>query len=184
MHGSASRLGPLIIGVLLLLAGAARAEAPIRTTMEALHASGGVPRGWKFRMPSGDAEAGRKAFIALECFACHRVEGEPFPRESKTPKRAGPDLTGMGGHHPAEYFAESIVSPNRIIIEGPGYTGSDGLSTMPTYADTMTVRQLVDLVAYLRSLKGDMGAHHAHDMGSKPMQGMGSKPMSGGMEKK
>jgi hypothetical protein len=64
----------------------------------------------------------------------------------------------MGAHHPAEYFAESIVNPNRVIVKGPEYTGSDGLSKMPSYADSMTLKQLVDVVAYLKSLKsGEMG---------------------------
>jgi hypothetical protein len=56
----------------------------------------------------------------------------------------------MGAHHPAEYFAESIVNPNRVIVLGPGYTGAD-------YSDTMSIRQLVDLVAYLKSADGFRG---------------------------
>ncbi len=60
----------------------------------------------------------------------------------------------MGAHHPAEYFAESILNPNRVIVEGPGYTGPDRLSKMPSYAETMTLKQLVDVVAYLKSLRG------------------------------
>ncbi len=71
---------------------------------------------------------------------------------------------GMGSHHPAEYFAESIMNPNRVIVQGPGYTGPDGLSKMPDYNDVMTVRQLVDVVAYLKSLKGGMS-----DGAGKPM---------------
>src|ERR1043165_380903 len=84
-------------------AAAAKAPAPIRATMATLHAQGGVPKGWKFLMPPGNAAAGRKVFVAMECFPCHEVKGEDFPRESKTPRGAGPELTGMGGHHPAEY---------------------------------------------------------------------------------
>ena len=137
----------------------AAAPAPIRTTMEKLHANGGVPPGWKFLMPAGDAAAGRKVFVALECFACHEVKGEDFPQASKTPKGVGPELTGMGGHHPAEYLAESVVNPNRVIVTGPGYTAADGLSKMPDYSDDLTVRQLTDLVAYLKSL-GTAGHDH------------------------
>ena len=138
----------------------AKIPPPIRTTMEALHASGGVPKGWKFLMPPGDTAKGREAFVSLECFACHEVKGEDFPKTSKRAQEPGPALTGMGAHHPAEYFAESIVNPNRVIVQGTGYTGQDGLSKMPDYGDSMTVRQLVDLVAYLKSLKGEM-PHHA-----------------------
>ena len=143
----------------------AEAPAPIRVTMKGLHAQGGVPRGWKFLMPPGDAAEGRKVFVAMECFACHEVKGEQFPSDSKTPRDAGPPLSGMGSHHPAEYFAESIVNPNRVIVMGPGYTGPDGRSKMPSYADTMTLKQLIDVVAYLKSLTGGEMPHGGHSMG-------------------
>jgi mono/diheme cytochrome c family protein len=149
--------------------------AAIRMTMEELHAQGGVPRGWKFTLPAGDVATGRQVFIGLECFACHEVGGESFPRDSKTPRAAGPALTGMGSHHPAEYLAESILSPNRVIILGPGYTGADGLSRMPSYADSMTAKELIDVVAYLRSLTdAGHGGHHMH---------RGGAPATGGTTK-
>jgi len=138
---------------------------PIRITMDQLHAQGGVPRGWKFSIPRGDAAEGRKVFIAMECFACHDVTGEDFPQDSKRARDAGPPLTGMGSHHPPEYFAESIMNPNRVIVLGSGYTGADQLSKMPSYADTMTVRQLIDVVAYLRSLADGTTTHGAHSSG-------------------
>jgi mono/diheme cytochrome c family protein len=128
--------------------------APIRVTMSELHARGGVPRGWKFLIPPGDPTEGRKVFVSLECFACHEVKGEDFPSDAKTARGVGPALTGMGAHHPAEYFAESIVNPNRVIVVGTGYTGADGLSKMPSYAETVTLKQLIDVVAYLKSLTG------------------------------
>jgi uncharacterized protein involved in high-affinity Fe2+ transport len=68
----------------------------------------------------------------------------------------------MGSHHPAEYVAESIVNPNAVIVTGPGYTGADGLSIMPDYRHSLTVAELMDLVAYLTSLQGEHG--HAADM--------------------
>jgi mono/diheme cytochrome c family protein len=167
-----------------------KAPAPIRTTMEALHASGGVPKGWKFLLPPGNAADGRKVFVTMECFSCHEVKGEKFPDTSKTPREVGPDLTGMGMHHPAEYFAESVLNPNRVILMGSGYTGPDGLSKMPSYADTMTLRQLVDLVAYLKSLAGGEMHHHMsespnadqtphHSMGGSTTK---SNEMKGGMK--
>jgi mono/diheme cytochrome c family protein len=145
----------------------------IRTTMDALHALGGTPRGWKFSLPSGDAVEGRRVFVALECYACHEVNGEHFPPNARTPRGPGPALTGMGAHHPAEYFAESILSPNRVIILGGGYTGVDGLSKMPSYSDSLTVKQLIDIVAYLTSLTdaaAEHGGTHGH-MGGSPAKG-------------
>jgi putative copper export protein/mono/diheme cytochrome c family protein len=118
---------------------------PHRATMEELHAAGGVPKGWTFRLPAGDPDRGRQVFSRLECFRCHRVRGESFPR----PSAAGPDLTDVGLHHPGAYIAESVVNPDAVIVEGPGYTAPDGRSTMPEYREAMTVAELVDLVAFL-----------------------------------
>jgi mono/diheme cytochrome c family protein len=132
-------------------------------TMETLHQSGGVPPGWRFSPARGDAAAGRRAFVDLGCHTCHDVRGEQFPALAAGEKRPGPDLTGMGSHHPAEYFAESIVNPNAVLVDGPGYIGPDSRSVMPAYPD-MTLAQLANLVAYLQSLttNGDasLRAHH------------------------
>lgn len=128
--------------------------------MEELHRSGGVPPGWKFVLPQGDAAKGREAFVQLECYKCHAVKGERFPPSGGDAQSVGPELTGMGDRHPAEYLAESILAPNAVIIAGPGFTGADGRSIMPSYADALSVAQLVDLVAYLKSLTGSEG--HAH----------------------
>ncbi|PYN28048.1 MAG: hypothetical protein DMD76_06455 [Candidatus Rokuibacteriota bacterium] len=127
---------------------------PIRATMEQLHEAGGVPRGWVFRLPSGNPRRGRDVFVRLECFRCHRLRGESYP----PPSGAGPELTGIGGHHPRSYIAESILDPNAVIVEGPGYTGPDGRSTMPDYRDVLSVADLLDLVAYLET----QGGVHRH----------------------
>lgn len=124
--------------------------APFRVRMDELHASGGVPRGWALTLPPGNAARGREVFARLECFACHAVSGERFP----PPSKPGPSLAGVGGHHPAGYLLESILNPNAVIVEAPGYTGPDGRSTMPDYRDSLSTSDLVDLVAYLKSLGG------------------------------
>jgi mono/diheme cytochrome c family protein len=126
-------------------------STPIRVTMEQLHAAGGVPRGWMFRFPPGDPDRGRAVFGRLECFRCHRLRGESFP----PPSAAGPELTGVGSHHPGAYLAESILNPNAVIVEGAGYTGRDGLSTMPEYRDALTVVDLLDLVAFLTAQRAE-----------------------------
>jgi mono/diheme cytochrome c family protein len=176
--------GSVIPGAILVLGAAASALAqgatapvsappPIRVTMEELHRGGGVPKGWTFLLPLGDPAAGRRVFAALECYRCHEVKGERWPQADRRPGDVGPPLTGMGSHHPAEYFAESIVNPNRVIVQGPGYTGGDGLSKMPDYSESMTVRQLIDVVAYLRSLTGG-GMEHEMRHGGAAQPGGGT----------
>lgn len=133
-----------------------------RVTMDELHRQGGVPRGWKFSLPAGgDAARGRQVFADLECFKCHAIKDGGFPPAGGDGK-TGPELTGMGGHHPAEYFAESILSPNAVLVDGPGWIGPDGRSIMPSYADTLSVTQLVDLVAFIKSQDGGHASHHGH----------------------
>jgi len=142
---------------------AAKPPAPI--TMEELHRAGGVPRGWKFTLPTGDPKTGREIFAKLECNKCHEVKPD-FPKSGGAGD-VGPELTGMGAHHPAEYFAQSIVDPNAVILAGPGYVGADGRSIMPDYRDSLTFAELVDLVAYIKSLGGGAEGHHHHEANAK-----------------
>lgn len=69
----------------------------------------------------------------------------------------------MAGLHPVEFFAESIINPNAVLdaqAKEKGYLGTDGKSKMPDYNDLLTVKELVDLAAYLSSLKAP--EHKAH----------------------
>jgi cytochrome c len=126
-----------------------RGRPGARINMTELHRTGGVPPTWRFTVPPGDPVAGRQTFFDLGCQSCHRVASEPSTAKDE---QRGPDLTGMGSHHPAEYFAESILSPDAVLVDGPGWIGPDGRSLMPSYPD-VTLRQLADLVAYLKALR-------------------------------
>jgi hypothetical protein len=133
----------------------------VYVTMDELHAAGGVPRGWTFAPPPGDPTAGRRLFERYGCHTCHVVAGEAFGADSApavADASVGPELTGMGRHHPPGYFAESVVNPDAVIVEGPGHVGPDGRSRMPAYPD-MTLVELADLVAYLTSLRDQECAH-------------------------
>ena len=152
-------------GAMAPAAPAQGAAALRKVTMEELHRQGGVPRGWKFALPAGDPVKGRQLFADLECYKCHAIQGESFPPGGGDARNVGPDLTGMGGMHPAEYFAESILSPNAVILDGPGYSSPDGTSIMPSYADSLSVTQLVDLVAFLKGLTGG-----GHEHGAAPVE--------------
>jgi mono/diheme cytochrome c family protein len=139
----------------------------VRITMDALHQLGGVPSGWQLTPLPGDPEAGRRTFQEVGCASCHKVAGEPAQGEGGP----GPELTGMGNHHPPAYFLEAILNPDAVLVDGPGYVSAQGHSAMPTYPD-LTVTQLEDLVAYLTSLtSGD--PHAGHQM--PPVQMLGGQ---------
>jgi hypothetical protein len=172
---TSSKSAPLWLALALTLAGCTArrdttaARLPQAISMAALHQSGGVPPGWKFTLPPGNAAMGRALFVDFGCHNCHDVQGESLPAVSATDKRPGPDLTGMGSHHPPEYFAEAIANPNAVLLDGPGYLGPDGRSLMPGYPD-MNLAQLADLVAYLQTLTSG-GGLHAHQTAARPSAG-------------
>lgn len=104
-------------------------------------------RGGTVTPPPGNADHGRAVFVALQCFTCHTVQDARDP----APSRPGPDLKGIGRRHPG-YLVESIMNPNAIMVNGPGYGDPRGWSIMPDYRDQLTMGDLIDLVAYLQSL--------------------------------
>lgn len=123
----------------------------------------GMPADWKFTLPKGNPVQGRKIFLKMECYKCHEIMGETFPAVAEKERGIGPELSQMAGMHPVEFFAESIINPNAVVdpkAKELGYVGEDGKSKMPEYSDVLTVRQAVDLAAYLTALKG-MG-HSGH----------------------
>ena len=73
--------------------------------------------------------------------------------------RSGETVTEVCRRHPG-YLVESIMHPNAMIVDGPGYTDDRGLSIMPEYRQNMTVGELVDVVAYLKSLGGPSRAQN------------------------
>lgn len=116
------------------------------------HGGHGTPEGWKLTWPEGDPERGREVFARFECYKCHEVKGQSFPGPTDR-EAVGPELSAMGPLHDPEYFAEAIVNPTATIEKGKGYQAPDGSSKMPSFNDSMTVQELIDLVAFLRGLR-------------------------------
>jgi mono/diheme cytochrome c family protein len=133
--------------------------------MDALHQLGGVPAGWQLTVLPGDVAAGRRTFDELGCPSCHKVAGETFAAQTGP----GPELTGMGSHHPPAYFLEAILNPDAVLVDGRGWVSEQGRSTMPAYPD-LTITQLEDLVAYLSSLTAN-DPHAGHHMPGMKMGG-------------
>lgn len=106
-----------------------------------------------FRLPeNGSIERGRVAFDELGCHGCHRVIDENFPAPTVEP----PVPVTLGGTvHELRtdgYMVTSIINPSHRLTGYPKERVSrDGESRMPDETQDMTVRQLIDLVAYLQS---------------------------------
>jgi mono/diheme cytochrome c family protein len=100
----------------------------------------------------GNAVAGRAAFVELKCNTCHTVAGERL--DGKALKQGGPELGTAEALQSPDEIARSIAAPEHAVSEKAGPWRQNGKSRMTEYAHVMTVRQLMDLVAYIRSLPG------------------------------
>jgi len=112
-----------------------------------------VPKGWHFSLPAGNAFAGEELFVKMECFSCHKVAGRSFRRVDTG--GVGPELGSGHARLPREYLAESVLDRHKVIAgDEDRYKGEDKRgSKMGDYSEIMTVRELVDVVAYLRSIR-------------------------------
>jgi sulfur-oxidizing protein SoxX len=105
-----------------------------------------------FRLPDGDAAAGREAFMNLGCNACHEVAGVPIEYlEGIARIKLGGETTHLRTYGE---LVTSIINPSHKIA--PQHRDSravlDGESVM-TYLylnQVMTVQELVDLVAFIQ----------------------------------
>ena len=145
---SSRRRRPVSLMIVFSLSFSASALIALEKIAHSGEAQTRHPAGWRFTLPNGDAAEGRAVFQKYECQYCHEVRGEDFPFAGVD---YGPELSQMGPLHPLEYFAESVMNPNAVV--GKQYRGPDGKSTMPSYNEKMTVQELIDLSAYLASLK-------------------------------
>jgi hypothetical protein len=106
-----------------------------------------------FRLPEGDVENGRVAFSELRCIACHEVVGVSLPLPTAEP----PVAVKLGGvvdaYRTDGELVTAITNPSHRIARGygEGAVRSGDLSRMGDYSEAMTVRQLIDLVAFLQS---------------------------------
>ena len=105
-----------------------------------------------FRLPPGDAERGKAAFVSLKCARCHSVSGVELP----APTESAEKTLALGGKVARLRTQGDLLTS----IAHPTYSLSDALtfqqrarfttSPMPSVNDVMTVRQLFDLVAFLQ----------------------------------
>jgi mono/diheme cytochrome c family protein len=100
-----------------------------------------------FRLPEdANVERGKQAFVALGCGGCHTVPGETFSSPAVKPVVLG----GVVNKRLSDaYMVTAIINPNHQLAKSQ--IASAGMSRMPSYADRLTVRQMVDIVAYLQA---------------------------------
>ena len=106
-----------------------------------------------FRLPEGDPERGQVAFVALGCNSCHTVAGLDLPAPVADPP-VGVDLAGVvAGRRTDGALVTSIIHPDHEIAMrfAGGKMEYGGHTRMGDYSETMTVHQLVDLVAFIQS---------------------------------
>jgi mono/diheme cytochrome c family protein len=105
------------------------------------------PRG--FRLPDGNVESGKRAFVSLQCNSCHTVSGEDFPAPTSF-------NIPLGGETPRiRTYGElvtSIINPSHMISARYREELREVKeSPMKNFNETMTVAQMIDIVAFLQS---------------------------------
>jgi hypothetical protein len=107
-----------------------------------------------FHLPDGDPQRGQQVFVDLKCNACHRVQGVDLPAPVADPPV--PVVLGgvVYGVRTDGELAASIIDPSHRLA--PGYRVTEVAvgtekSRMGDYSEAMTVRELVDLVAFLQA---------------------------------
>jgi mono/diheme cytochrome c family protein len=136
----------LLFGVMLALplAGCGGREVVLPTAETVV---GPVPTTTTAAAVPGDAKAGAVLFTSQGCGGCHTF------KPAKTNGTIGPDLDKLPGYaktagQPLDAFAhESIQNPSAYVEKG--YQ-----PTMPDFGQTLSAKQISDLVAYLTQTKG------------------------------
>lgn len=104
-----------------------------------------------FRLPDGDAEAGRETFLYMHCNQCHTIRGE------KLPEIPGfePYVELGGSVTRVKTYGElvtAIINPSHKLAGGypNDLVAENGKSKMYVYNGFMTVQELTDLVMFLQ----------------------------------
>lgn len=122
------------------------------TALLSLLAACGRESAFGFRLPEGNADRGRIAFVDLHCNACHEIENAAIEyRGSVARVMLGGQTTRV---HTYGELVTSIINPSHRIAPQHRVDGvlreGDSIMSAVYLNDIMTVQQLVDLVAFLQ----------------------------------
>ena|ERR671930_857532 len=130
----------LFFGVSLLLAGCGGEQTVSPTAKEVV---GSVPTSTQQSVPAGNAESGASLFKSNGCGGCHVF------KPAGTNGNVGPDLDKLPDYAKkanqgslAQFTFDSIKNPS-------AYTESGYQNVMPNFGQTLSDKQIADLVAYL-----------------------------------
>ena len=105
-----------------------------------------------FRLPDGDAQAGREAFLYMQCHQCHTIAGEQLPG---IPGQEPPYVELGGKVTQVKTYGQlvtAIINPSHKLATGYAkeVVSDNGESKMYVYNDHMTVKELNDIVMFLQ----------------------------------
>jgi mono/diheme cytochrome c family protein len=129
----------LLLGVMVLLAGCG-GEKTVSPTAEEVE--GTVPTTTQASSGAGNAAAGAKLFKSQGCDGCHTF------KPAGSTANVGPDLDKLPeeakrANQPLEQFTRQSIENPSAYLE-PGYQ-----NVMPNFGQTLSDKQISDLVAYL-----------------------------------
>jgi len=106
-----------------------------------------------FRLPDGDVAAGQVAFEELQCHRCHTVMGTelaPLEEERTLDVQLGGKVLRVRSYGE---LVTALVLPSHEVAKGyaPEVVAPGGVSLMADSNETMTVQQLIEMVAFLQS---------------------------------
>ena len=104
-----------------------------------------------FRLPEGNAMAGRETFQYMQCNQCHTIADETLPLVPgyEPYVELGGQVTRVKTYGE---LVTSIINPSHKLAEGYAeeLVSEGGESKMYVYNGYMTIQELIDLVAYLQ----------------------------------
>jgi mono/diheme cytochrome c family protein len=104
-----------------------------------------------FRLPDGNATAGRETFLYMHCNQCHTIKGEELP----SVPGFEPFVELGGSVTRVKTYGElitAIINPSHEIADGypADLVSENGKSKMYSYNGFMTVQELTDIVMFLQ----------------------------------
>ncbi len=102
--------------------------------------------------PGGEAAPGKVAFVELGCARCHAVQGQTdLPAPTVVPKVPMPLASRSASRATDARLVTAIINPNHNISGAwRDDVKTERGSRMRAINDVMTVKQLQDIVAFLR----------------------------------